>query len=110
MDTDNQTVAEGTATTYTISANQSVTEAIIEAVAEYSETDPSPEFTPEGASTDTLEPLYHSIDPDALEALIDCSRPETGKGVEITFQYMGYEITVSSEGYLWIERPEITIS
>ena len=107
METDNQTVAEDTATTYTISANQSVTAAIIEAVAEYSDTDPSPE-APEGASTDALEPLYHSIDPDALEALIDCSTPETG--VEITFQYMGYEITVSSEGYLWIERPEITIS
>lgn len=110
MKTDEHTAMTAAATMYTVSANQSVTEAIIEAVSEYSDTDPTPEFTPEGASTEALEPLYHAIDPDALEALIDRSAPEAGQTVEVAFQYMGYEITVSNEGYIWIKRPEITIS
>ncbi|MEF8937439.1 MAG: HalOD1 output domain-containing protein [Halovenus sp.] len=95
---------------YNVSSNQSTTEAIIEAVAEYSETAPIPEFTPTGASTEALEPLYHAIDPDALEALIERSTPEAGQTIEVSFDYMGYEITVSNEENIWIKRPEITIS
>jgi hypothetical protein len=109
MKTDEQTVTTTAATMYTVSANQSVTEAIISAVAEYSDTDPTPEFTPDGASTEALEPLYHAVDPDSLEALIGRSSPEAGQRIEVSFQYMGYEITVSNEGYLWIERPEISL-
>lgn len=110
MKTDEHPATTTAAAMYTVSANESVTEAIISAVSEYSDTDPTPEFTPEGASTESLEPLYHAIDPDALEALIDRSTPEAGQAIEVAFEYMGYEITVSNDGYIWIKRPDITVN
>ena len=59
----------------------SLSEMILSAVAER-----------EGVDVDELkEPLYESIDPDALEKLF---RDSTG---QVTFEYLGYEVTVDHE-------------
>jgi hypothetical protein len=57
--------------------------AVVEAVA-----------TAEGwAPADVPEPLYESVDPDALEALV--ASVDRGR---ITFTYLGYEVTVDADG------------
>jgi len=109
MKTDEHPATTTAATMYNVSLDQSVTEAVIEAVSKYSDTRPTPDFSPDGTSSDSMEPLYHAIDPDALEALIEHSTPEAGQAIEVSFEYMGYEVTVSNEGYIWIKRPDITV-
>jgi hypothetical protein len=42
-----------------------------------------------GESVDDLEPLFRTVDPDALNALVDGRT-----GVEATFAYEGYRVTV----------------
>lgn len=61
---------------------QSVCESIVHAVASHT-----------GQSPDTLEPLLHAIDVDALEAIIS-----GGDGVRVTFEYAGLEIGVTPNG------------
>lgn len=64
---------------------------IVEAVAER-----------EGVPPMELEPaLADSIDPDALEALLDRSRSPSP--VEIRFDYAGYGVTVDSDGEIVVE-------
>jgi hypothetical protein len=47
----------------------------------------------EGVSpTELPEPLYESIDPDALDALF-----QVGTG-RVLFEYLSYEVTVTSDG------------
>lgn len=91
--------------TYTLSRNESVSEAIITAVSEFSEIEPIPEITEDGRSGESMEPLYHAIDPDALDSLIDRSAP--GQPIEVHFQYMGYNIVVTGDGEIAISRPGI---
>lgn len=73
--------------------SESFSIAIVKKVAAREETDPI-----------TLPPLHESIDPTALEVLI----PPTGeskRGAEsITFSYLGYEITVTAERQIFIDR------
>lgn len=40
-----------------------------------------------------LEPLYNVVDPDALDSLLSCS----DDSVEISFEYAGCEVTVTSD-------------
>ncbi|SIR86934.1 hypothetical protein SAMN05421858_4196 [Haladaptatus litoreus] len=74
-------------------ASDSLTERIVAAVAETDD-----------QSVDDLEPLYEVIDPDALNTLfgphVDGSSRTVG---EISFQYAGYWVTVSSEYVIDIE-------
>lgn len=91
--------------TYTLSRNESVSEAIITAVSEFSDIEPIPESAEDGTPGESLEPLYHAIDPDALDSLIERSAP--GQPIEVHFQYMGYNIVVTGDGEIAISRPEI---
>ena len=45
------------------------------------------------------EPLYESIDPDALEALVESV--DEGR---ITFSYLGYDITVDADGHVSLAK------
>lgn len=66
----------------------SVSTRVVEAVAEYSETDVL-----------DLPPLYDSIDPDALEKLI----PGMTKG-KVSFVYADQRVTVDSRGTITVEE------
>ncbi len=72
----------------TTGTSDSLTERIVTTVAEA-----------DGQSVDELEPLYDVINPDALESLFasraDGSPRPDG---EVSFQYAGYWVTVSSDG------------
>lgn len=52
-----------------------------------------------------LEPLYASVDPDALDALVrsNGTRPTDGD-VTVTFAFAGHEVTVSANGAV-VVRP-----
>lgn len=51
-----------------------------------------------GAEPTQLEPLYSSIDPDALDKLFADSTGTTDSGVvELTFTYAGYRIVVAQD-------------
>lgn len=51
-----------------------------------------------GTEPTQLEPLYSSIDPDALDTLFADSTGATGSGVvELTFRYAGYRIVVAQD-------------
>lgn len=63
-------------------SSPTVTYRVVQSVAEYDDTDPL-----------DLPPLYHTIDPDVLEANIQ----STNEG-EIHFQYAGYSVTVYDDG------------
>ncbi|ODR80850.1 hypothetical protein BG842_02460 [Haladaptatus sp. W1] len=59
----------------------------------------------ENISSDDLVPLYEVIDPDALNTLFSPTRagshrPTTGA---VTFQYQGYQVTVTSENDVDLE-------
>lgn len=72
--------------------NHSVSERVIETVAAEAETDPM-----------DLPLLYETIDPDALDALI-----ETLSDGEVTFQYAGFAITVESTGIIELDNRSIS--
>jgi hypothetical protein len=61
---------------------RTVSERVIRTVAEATDTDPA-----------TLPPLYESVDPDALNELV-----ESMSDGEISFTYVGREVTVDSDG------------
>jgi len=64
-------------------ASASPSAAVVEAVAAAEGWEPA----------EVPEPLYESIDPDALEALV--ASVDDGR---ISFDYMGYEVTVDADG------------
>ena len=68
---------------------ETATEAVIQTVAETTDTDPL-----------ELPPLYETIDPDALDALIADMQAGT-----ISFTYTDCEITVHSDGTVTIDEP-----
>ncbi|WP_266081945.1 HalOD1 output domain-containing protein [Haladaptatus caseinilyticus] len=55
-------------------------------------------------SVDDFEPLYEVIDPDALDALFAPQVDGSSRAVgNISFQYAGYWVTVSSDGAVEID-------
>lgn len=72
--------------------DEHVSQAIVEAVADAEDVDP----------TELEIPLYAAVDPDALDALF---RPGNHGVVRMQFSYHGYRITVHGDGQLHLERP-----
>lgn len=58
---------------------------VVETVAEIENTEPT-----------GMEPLYDSVDPDALNGLFRRSRGTADTGIEVSFTYAGYDVTLSS--------------
>lgn len=76
-------------------AGQSVTQTILEAVAELSNRPVIPDDpTPKGDASTPLPPLYESINPDALNTICQSATDETE--VTVSFTYCGYEVTVKN--------------
>ena len=62
----------------------------------------------EGVDPTELSPLHDSIDPDALDSLVDGSLGDAAD-FELEFTYCGYTITVTGEGVIHLDetvRPE----
>ncbi|MFD1512439.1 HalOD1 output domain-containing protein [Halomarina rubra] len=57
----------------------------------------------EGVPPRTLDPLYDTIDPDALDALVSDAGP-----VRIRFSYEGHTVTVHGDGRLELEETAAT--
>lgn len=89
--------------TYDVSSDESLSEAVVEAVSTVSGHEPVPTTPTERA----LDPLYTVVDPDALDSVFRPvgSAPDRLRG-EVTFTYHGYEVTAHGEGYVRVERPE----
>ena len=68
------------------------TEAVIEVVREVADR--------EGVQPTDLPPLYESINPDAIEAMISSVTP--GAGGSIEFTYVGYDIFVYADGEITV--------
>lgn len=56
--------------------------------------------TIEDVHTAELDPLYESVDPEALDALLDSPAFARGTGARVTFEYSGYELAVDDDGRL----------
>lgn len=55
----------------------------------------------EGADPLELDPLAETIDPDALDRLLD-----RDDDVEIAFSYHGYDVRITADGVVDIEDPD----
>lgn len=55
-----------------------------------------------------LDPLYATIDPDALQQVLDNSRSDSSKqeSVSVTFNFASCEITLYCDGTMRIEPPD----
>lgn len=51
-----------------------------------------------------LDPLSKSVDTDMLCRMVDEGGHGKSHGGEFSFNYEGFQITVDTEGYLWLER------
>lgn len=51
-----------------------------------------------------IQPLAEVIDPDMLDSMVEQGSGGSSMGGEFTFQYEGLEITVTTDGHVWIER------
>lgn len=71
-------------------SNDQIAETVIEATAEATGTDPL-----------ELEPLYTTVDPDALQSLV--GGPPDGANAMVTFDYEGCRVTVHRGGRVEVE-------
>ena len=84
---------------------QSISQAVLEAVAELSNRPVVPTESSEGDASTPLPPLYEAVNPDALNAICQSATGETE--VTVSFTYCGYEVTVkNAKEILIFERDE----
>lgn len=67
---------------------ESLSESVIEAVADREGVDPM----------DLTAPLYDAVDPEALDAMVQNDAKYNESSLRIEFQYYGYTISVSADG------------
>jgi len=91
---------------YEIGDDETVTQAIVEAVSTVSGTPPVPAYGSDDAldpsADDALDPLYTAINPEALDSLFCSDDPPEDARLE--FRYHGYEIAVHAEGRLSVSE------
>jgi hypothetical protein len=76
-----------------IAADESVTETVVEAVAEQTGRDPF-----------DLPPLYEAVDTDALNRLVGGTRADRGSNLTVTFTVAGCRVRVTGTGEVRVER------
>ncbi|WP_436911911.1 HalOD1 output domain-containing protein [Halosimplex marinum] len=82
-----------TESTNRIDDDQTASEAVLDAVAERA-----------GVGVlDISTPLYDAVDPEALDAFYRTSQPSTGAPTRVSFEYYGYEVTVSADGEIRLD-------
>ena len=83
------------AVTYEIGPSETVSDAVVRAVASVSNSPTVSSVTAsEPAETRRLDPLYAVIDPDALDALFRSTSAEDSRRGRVTFYYADCEVTV----------------
>lgn len=50
-----------------------------------------------------MPPLYHSVDPDALDTLLTTAASNDDHAVTVSFEHEGHSVTISSDGSLAID-------
>lgn len=89
--------------TYQVSAGESLSEAVIQAVSAISGSDPVPETPSETGAGQALGPLYTVVDPEALDSVFQPTDSDVAQpGDQVTFPYHGYEVTVRSGGSIFV--------
>ena len=71
-----------------VSELESVSEAVVHAVADAEGIEPA----------ELTTPLYEAVDPEALDRFFSKSSSEGSPDRRVTFPYSGYEVTVNGEG------------
>lgn len=82
--------------TFDVDAADEPSTSIVEAIATIDDRDP----------TRSTTPLYDSIDPTALEAVLAPRSDGTRRDVTVSFTHAGYQITVSGSGRFRIDRTD----
>lgn len=77
----------------TQTAEPSVSHAVVTAVADLIDEDPN-----------SLDPLFKTIDPDALERLFSSAHASGGSAERIEFTYSGCDVVVSADGTVQASR------
>ena len=77
--------------TFTCTGDESVSATVVRSVAAFTGRDPL-----------SMEPLYQSVDPDALNALFESPSQRTGS-IEFSFCGLRVEVTASGDGRLFEE-------
>lgn len=93
--------------TYEMSRSESPSSAVVAAVATALNRRPVASSGRDDAESEPiLEPLYGSIDPDALDAIFrDSGRETSSRGRTVTFRYHDCGVTVTSEGVVEVRPP-----
>lgn len=83
-------------------AGRSLSASVVQAVAAAS----GRSLATDGADdrTEALEPLYSTIDPDALDALLASKADDEHPPVRVEFTYCGYRVTADSTGLVTVEE------
>jgi hypothetical protein len=105
--TTDDTRSEDAMVTVDVGADQSPSEAVVQALADATGAAIAPVERAGSGSTDDrpLPPLYDAIDPEALDALFQ--PPASGLGpteCEVTFSHDGYEVTVTGGDRVTVAR------
>lgn len=85
---------------YRLDADETPSEAVVEAVS--SAADCRPAFADDARTSDVLPPLYHTVDPDALDSLFGHTAGGDTGG-RVTFPYHGFRVTVRSDGAVVVD-------
>lgn len=65
-----------------------ISQQVVDAVAEAEDIDP----------VDVTPRLYHAIDADALDSMFELQSKNTNPGLDVSFDYCGYEVSIESDG------------
>lgn len=80
--------------------DQPVSQTVVSAVADLTGSEPR-----------SLEPLYHAVDPDALNALFESDGLEFDRSPSrVAFSYCGCDVEITGDGVVTIERSEQEIT
>jgi len=88
--------------TYHATEGQSLSEAVIHAVADFTGCETIAANT--NNSEETLDSLYETIDPDALDSLFQTSEDDAPMAGTVEFWYSGCEVTVQSTGLVIVTK------
>lgn len=86
----------------TTEAGRPASETVLEAVAEVSGR--SLVTTDADDPAETLAPLYRTVDPDALDALVDSTSSDGHPAIRIEFTYCGYRVTADDSGLVTVRE------
>jgi len=84
-------------TEFSFDADRPPIRAVIDAVATVTDCRPVKGGDSEG-DAEVLEPIYRTVDPEALNALVASSQRGSPAGATVIFRYCGHEVIVESDG------------